>query len=79
MINPEELIALPLSEAISKLEGVDIKLVSTDANFALKKSIDKSEYSSARVLRATAENNTVTLLYDTFKEFKLAEGNNISE
>ncbi|MDY6073541.1 MAG: hypothetical protein SPI49_05575 [Eubacteriales bacterium] len=50
-------------------EFTDIRLVQTDANFALSKKLDKSQYSMARVVRADVDGNTITILYDMFKEF----------
>ena len=70
MFNPEDIIAMTLDEAMKKLnEFTDIRLVQTDANFALSKKLDKSQYSMARVVRADVDGNTITILYDMFKEF----------
>lgn len=68
MLDTNSLIALPLEEAISQLEGYDIELVETNANTVLNKPIDKSKYTMARVIRAVLEGKRAVLLYDYFKE-----------
>ena len=68
MVDENSLITMPLQEAMAELCDYEIELVQTDCNFALNKPIDKSKYTTARVIRATIKGNKAVLLWDYFKE-----------
>ncbi len=67
MRTQDDVLGLPLQDALDLLQGYEVSLVQSDANAVLNRKLGE-EFCHPRVVRAVFEGKKVSLLYSNFKE-----------
>ena len=67
MLTQEDLLGLPLQDALNLLQGYEVSVMQSDANAVLNRKLGE-EFCHPRVVRVHVEGNKVSLLYSNFKE-----------